>query len=192
MSSFFALMFIMSGVGLWFGVHLVLDFRHGCLTKYHFMPPVEAALICKVKQVPVGECMVFPCLRPPVFFACGRPDASLSHYLCTAVAVCALRPASSTMSVFFSVILAGVGLGQAGPIVGVFSTALSAAYRVFQVRCCSPATPHPGVPPSSCCSPRMACGRASGPLTFGSLTLVKSHTRSLTRCRASTPSPTLG
>jgi ABC-type multidrug transport system fused ATPase/permease subunit len=36
--------------------------------------------------------------------------------------------------VFFAVILSGIGLGQAGPIVGVFSTSLSAAYRVFQVR----------------------------------------------------------
>jgi hypothetical protein len=45
------------------------------------------------------------------------------------------------MSVFFSVILAGIGLAQAGPIVGVFSTAKSAAHRVFEVCLCVPLIP---------------------------------------------------
>ncbi len=41
MASFFALMFVMCGVGLYFGLHLVLQFRHDCSHHHSFIRCID-------------------------------------------------------------------------------------------------------------------------------------------------------
>jgi hypothetical protein len=52
-ASFFSLLYLMVGVGLWFGVYLVADFRRTCLHE-HPMEPWQ----CVEPQLMLGECLM--------------------------------------------------------------------------------------------------------------------------------------
>ncbi len=77
MASFFALMFVMSGVGLYFGVHLVLDFRNSCLRKWipilKLLPLAE--LKCEELQIPKGVCARVWSIEGPRGL-CTKPSAA--------------------------------------------------------------------------------------------------------------------